>query len=358
MAKFSLVDKLRVQTLREQGYGAKAIRSAYPAKNWSLNSLKEICRRVDSRGSAVDRKKGSGRPRTARTADNMAAVESLILSQEDKPGEHSSTRQIAEQLGISQRSVCVIAKADLNLSSFRRISGQVLTDQTKLKRLVRCKKLLRRCTVQKVKRMFFTDEKMFYLDPPVTDGTSCRFWSVGKKKNVTSRRLIRQRSKFSRSVMVSAGICFMGNGRLHFVPEKVKVNSSYYTEQLLPRLIDDCRQLMHDDFLFQQDGAPAHTSKQAQDWLEHHCPEFVNKDEWPPNSPDLNPLDFSIWGVMLDKYDKLSAKPKTTAELKLVLQQIWDSLSQEFIQKTVLAFRKRVQACVRSDGGHFEHLLS
>jgi hypothetical protein len=215
-----------------------------------------------------------------------------------------------------------------------------------------------RVAVQKVKRMFFTDEKMFYLDPPVTDGTSCRFWSVGKKKNVTSRRLIRQRSKFSRSVMVSAGICFMGKGRLHFVPEKVKVNSNYYTEQLLPRLIDDCRQLMHDDFLFQQDGAPAHTSKQAQDWLEHHCPEFVNKDEWPPNSPDLNPLDFSIWGVMLDKYDKLSAKPKTTAELKLVLQQIWDSLSQEFIQKTVLAFRKRVQACIRSDGGHFEHLLS
>ena len=42
----------------------------------------------------------------------------------------------------------------------------------------------------------------------------------------------------------------MGKGRLHFVPNKVKVNSNYYTEQLLPRLIDDCRQLMHDDFLF------------------------------------------------------------------------------------------------------------
>src|ERR1043165_6003153 len=73
MAKFSLFDKLRVKTLREQGYGAKAIRSAYPAKNWSLSMLKKICGRVDSRGSAVDRKKGSGRPRTARTADNMAA---------------------------------------------------------------------------------------------------------------------------------------------------------------------------------------------------------------------------------------------------------------------------------------------
>ena len=69
-------------------------------------------------------------------------------------------------------------------------------------------------------------------------------------------------------------------------------------------------------------------------------------------------MDFCIWEVMLDKYDKHSAKPKTTAELKIVLQQIWDCLSQEFIQKTVLAFRKRVQACIRSDGGHFEHLLS
>ena len=59
----------------------------------------------------------------------------------------------------------------------------------------------------------------------------------------------------------------------------MKRNSSYYTEQLLPRLIDDCRQLMYADYLFQQDGAPAHTSKQAQDWLERHCPEFINKDE-------------------------------------------------------------------------------
>ena len=139
MAVFTRRQVLRIQTLREQGYGAKAIRSANPTKNWSLSTINKICGRIDSRGSTVDRKKGSGRPRTARTADNMAAVESLICSQEDKPGEHSSTRQIAEQLGISQRSVCVIAKADLNLSSFRRISGQVLTDQTKLKRLVRCK---------------------------------------------------------------------------------------------------------------------------------------------------------------------------------------------------------------------------
>jgi hypothetical protein len=69
-------------------------------------------------------------------------------------------------------------------------------------------------------------------------------------------------------------------------------------------------------------------------------------------------MDFSIWGVMLDSYSKHSPKPKNITELKVVLQESWDSLPQTFIQKAVLAFRKRLQACIKSDGGHFEHLLS
>jgi len=32
MGKLSQADKMRIQTLREQGWGAKAIKSAYPAK--------------------------------------------------------------------------------------------------------------------------------------------------------------------------------------------------------------------------------------------------------------------------------------------------------------------------------------
>jgi len=27
-----------------------------------------------------------------------------------------------------------------------------------------------------------------------------------------------------------------------------------------------------------------------------HCPDFINKEAWPPNSPDLNPLDYHVWG--------------------------------------------------------------
>jgi len=43
---------------------------------------------------------------------------------------------------------------------------------------------------------------------------------------------------------------------------------------------------------------------------------FIAKDQWPPNSQDLNPLDYHVWGAMLQAFHKLQSKPKTTPELK------------------------------------------
>ena len=110
MAKLSSEDKMRIQTLREQGLGAKAIKAVYPLKSWKLATLKTICRRFDARGSAVERKAGSGRPKSARTVDNIAKVEDLICSQESEPGTSKSTRQVASKVGISEASVRRIAK--------------------------------------------------------------------------------------------------------------------------------------------------------------------------------------------------------------------------------------------------------
>ena len=157
--------------------------------------------------------------------------------------------------------------------------------------------------------------------------------------------------------MVSAGVCYRGKGRLHFIKDKAKINADYYVNNLLPVLIEDCNNLLPGDCIFQQDGAPAHTSRLAQDWLGEHCPELISKDEWPPNSPDLNPLDYHVWGMMLQLYQRYQPKPTNTAELKVALQAIWDELPQEFINKAVLAFRRRLQACIRANGGHFEHVL-
>ena len=197
--------------------------------------------------------------------------------------------------------------------------------------------------------------RFFFLDPPLSRG---QVWASGRKRDINPQQLIKQRAKFSRHFMISAGICYSGKGRLHFVAEKAKINSKYYMEELLLLLIEDCHMLLHNEFVFQQDGAPAHTARQTQDWLQENAHDFISRDQWPPNLPDLNPLDHCIWGLMLDRYQKHAPKPTNSDELKTVLQQIWESLPLAMLQNAVMSFRKRLQACIRSDGGHFEHLLS
>jgi len=34
-------------------------------------------------------------------------------------------------------------------------------------------------------------------------------------------------------------------------------------------------------------------------------PGFIEQNQWTPNSPDLNPLNYHVWGTMLEKYRSL-----------------------------------------------------
>jgi len=43
------------------------------------------------------------------------------------------------------------------------------------------------------------------------------------------------------------------------------------------------------------------------------------------------------------------------AELKTALLSILNNLPQEFIDKAILSFRKRLRSYVDAAGGHFEH---
>ena len=56
----------------------------------------------------------------------------------------------------------------------------------------------------------------------------------------------------------------------------------------------------------------------------------------------------------MEAYHKRHPKPKTFAELKEVLQVIWDSLLQGPIDKAVKEFSKQLKACVAAEGRHFE----
>jgi len=95
--------------------------------------------------------------------------------------------------------------------------GQIITNAVRQKTLERSSigLLLRRLKVRDTKRVFYADENNFSLSPPISNQNN-RVWSSSKKQNVRPDRLIVEREKFVPHVMVSAGVCFCRNGRLHF----------------------------------------------------------------------------------------------------------------------------------------------
>jgi len=77
-----------------KGYGSRRLLAEFPMKNWTKAGLDTLLKKLKETGS-TDRKRGSGRPNVARTEENVLALEELVLSQEDQPQSHHSTRQIA-----------------------------------------------------------------------------------------------------------------------------------------------------------------------------------------------------------------------------------------------------------------------
>jgi len=69
------------------------------------------------------------------------------------------------------------------------------------------------------------------------------------------------------------------------------------------------RQVSGDFFVLQQDSAPSQRAREKIKLLQRETPAFISPDLWPPNSQDLNPVDYKIWGVMQDRvYQKKSER--------------------------------------------------
>jgi len=81
--------------------------------------------------------------------------------------------------------------------------------------------------------------------------------------------------------------------------------------------------------------------------------EFIPPEMWPPNSPDLNPVDYSIWGILQERVYRLQIHD--VKELKERLLREWRLLDHTIITAAIAQWRSRLNACVRVNGGHFEH---
>jgi hypothetical protein len=102
------------------------------------------------------------------------------------------------------------------------------------------------------------------------------------------------------------------------------------------------------DIIFQHDNDPKHTSRVAKEWLDGQGIEVLS---WPPQSPDLNPIEH-LWHYLklrLATYDK---KAKSIDELWKRCDREWNKIVPDVCKKYIESMPARVRAVLKAKGGH------
>ena len=74
----------------------------------------------------------------------------------------------------------------------------------------------------------------------------------------------------------------------------------------------------------QQDGARCHTISTGTSYLNENVPDYIRKENWPPNSCDLNPLDYEIWDMMEEMVYKNISRYEDAA-----ISDTWNRLTKK-----------------------------
>jgi transposase len=154
--------------------------------------------------------------------------------------------------------------------------------------------------------------------------------------------------------MVWAGIWIDGKSDIIFMerdPDAPKkgYSAKSYQNALLEGLIP----IYEDWRYFQQDNARIHLTKGTPEFLKEHGIEYI---DWPPHSPDLNPIEH-IWAALKAKLYKLHPQARylkrndrDIAKLKVWLQEAWAAIDQGLIRKLILSLPRRMAAVRKARG--------
>ena len=84
--------------------------------------------------------------------------------------------------------------------------------------------------------------------------------------------------------------------------------------------------------------------------------DFITPDLWPPNSPDLNTVDYRIILQYLTCLSQICLKLNAD-ELKRLLIEAWLGIQQSVADQAIDQWRVLLNACVKAKGKRYENML-
>lgn len=347
----------RVNTEKEisNGFQTNSVIALYlagksqPAIVRELKDLKVFVYRTITRYNdtgSIAKRHGGGHQKTATSREMVQKVKRL----ERNP--RRSANQMAKELKISGRSIRHILKNDLKVKPYKIQKARDLIPKQQQVRLERAKELLRLAERGQFPNIVFSDEIFFTVDQFVYSKND-RVYLTDRSYENLSHRLATRRQQ-PPQVMVWAAVTADGRSPIVFIDPGFKVNAQYYRENILEVALKPWADKHFDyrPWTFQQDSAPSHKARVNQEWLKNNVPNFITSTQWLSNSPDANPMDYSLW-VILES--KVRTKRYCSLEaLKKVIVREWAKIPASHIRAACDSFLDRLKAIAKAKGGHIE----
>lgn len=142
------------------------------------------------------------------------------------------------------------------------------------------------------------------------------------------------------------------------------VTGETYLDMLLGHILPSLHRKGFDsaDICYMHDGAPAHITAPVRQCLDENFHSWIGRGngyrklmDWPPRSPDLNMLDFFLWGVLEHRVH--IQEHSSIEDLSNAIAIEIDGIQPYVLVRVHQNLLKRLRKCIEVNGQLFEHLL-
>lgn len=303
----------------------------------SKSGVFDICNKYKLTGKIENLHRAGAPRRTSRQDDSL-------IFREIRKNPFISAPEIKNQLNLSVSTKTI--KRRLNDRGVHsRVSRRkpLLSEQNKLKRLNFAKKYINK-SISFWKNVIWSDESKFML---ISGKQRRNVWRT-KGTSLNANNITKTVKHGGGSIMVWGCFSWFGTGNLHLVDGIMKADQ--YIQILRENLLKSAEKMnIQDSFVFMQDNDPKHTAKKTREFLSDSN---ILMLDWPPQSPDLNPIE-NLWHLV----DIENSKNNKTNQNQFyeALVHSWDNINPELLKKLVESMPRRLEAVIKANGGNTKY---
>jgi hypothetical protein len=144
--------------------------------------------------------------------------------------------------------------------------------------------------------------------------------------------------------------CFSSFAFGPLVVIKGSMDTDKYIKIIKKRVVPEmhaARDQLGVELIYMQDNAPCHKSKRSMAFM---AKKHITPLNWPPQSPDLNPIE-NLWAIVKCRRMDEFGVPKTKEDLINQTFTIWEALDPGLAQTLARSVPRRLEVVVKSKGG-------